>query len=189
MTPRRDTRRKSERSPAKGKTPVIDTLVQSATVAVFHACGVAAAPLSSVRISTSELELEFPVGVMTFKGPGVDGAMILSLPKKVCERIEAGRKSHPDTKDLLRELVNLIMGRIKNRLTLYQVTITSGLPISRDRIGELDSVLNKPGALTVYRFRTLDGNVLVALKGTIDESRLVYSSEIFINTEGDIILF
>jgi hypothetical protein len=186
MTPRR----KSERSPAtKGKAPVIDTLVQSATVAVFHACGVAAAPLSAVRISTNELELEFPVAVMTFRGPGVDGALLLSLPKKVCERIEAGRKTRPDTKDLLREVVNLIMGRTKNRLTLYQVAITSGLPMCRDRIGELDSVLNKPGALTAYRFRTLDGNVLVALKGTIDESRLVYSSEIFINTEGDIILF
>jgi hypothetical protein len=189
MTPRREPRRRSGAPPSGDKPSVMDTLVQSATVAVFHDCGVAVAPLAPMRISKSELSLEFPVGVMTFKGRGIDGAVMLSLPSKVCERVDMGRKPRPDSRDLMRELVNLVMGRAKNRLTLYRVTVTTGLPICRDRIGDLDVALNKPGALTVYPFRTLHGNVLVALKGNIDESGLVYSTDIAINIEGDIILF
>jgi hypothetical protein len=81
------------------------------------------------------------------------------------------------------------MGRLKNRLTLYQVTLQTSLPMCRDRKAELDSVFPKSGTVRVFRFRTLEGVVTLAVRGSIDESRLVYSSTIRINAEGDIILF
>jgi hypothetical protein len=190
MTPERDSRPKAARgTTAAGKPPVIDMLLQSATVAVFHACGVASAPLAPLELAADELELEFPVVTMAFRAPGIDAALVTSLPKSVCARLDIGRRSQADTRDILREFTNLVMGRLKNRLTLYQVTLKSSLPICRDRQAELDSVFPKSGTVRAFRFRTLDGVATLALKGTIDESRLVYSSTIQINAEGDIILF
>ena len=113
----------------------------------------------------------------------------MSLPKAVCARLDIGRRPQSDSRDILRELTNLVMGRLKNRLTLYQVVIHSSLPLCRDRRAELDSVFPKSGTVRAFRFRTLEGVVTIALKGTFDESRLVYSSTIQINSEGDIILF
>src|SRR5262245_36422319 len=180
MSSERFPKTKSVRAAKRGseKPSVIDTLLQSATVAVFHGFGVAAAPLAPADIDARELDLEFPVAVMTFGAPGINGALVLSLPKAVCARLELGRKPHTDAKDILRELLNLVMGRLKNRLTLYQVTLSSSLPICRERTAELESVFPKSGALKLYRFRTLEGTVLLARKGTIDESRLRYSSTI-----------
>jgi hypothetical protein len=190
MVTRKSVRPKSKRpSATKAKVAVMDTLVQSSTVAVFHACGVAVAPLEPVHLEYDEIALEFPVGAMAFKGPGIDAALILSLPKAVNARLDIWRRAQQDVHDALRELTNLVMGRLKNRLTLYQVDVTSSLPMCRGRRSELDSILPKGGICRAYRFRTLEGNVIVGLKGTVDESRLVYSSTIKINTEGDIIVF
>lgn len=190
MTPRRESRPKASPTPTtSAKPPVIDMLLQSATVAVFHACGVAAAPLAPVDVTADELELEFPVGTMAFRAPGIDAVLIVSLPKAVCARLDIGRRPQADSRDILRELTNLMMGRLKNRLTLYQVTIQSSLPVCRDRRAELDSVFPKSGTVRAFRFRTLEGVVTIILRGTFDESRLVYSSTIQINAEGDIILF
>ncbi len=191
MTPGRDSGPKATRGAgaANSKPPVIDTLLQSSTVAVFHSCGVAAAPLASAEIPADELALEFPVVTMSFRAPGIDAALIASLPKAVCARLDIGRRPQSDARDILREFTNLVMGRLKNRLTLYQVTLQSSLPICRDRKTDLDSVFPKSGSVRAFRFRTLDGVATLALKGSIDESRLVYSSTIQINVEGDIILF
>lgn len=190
MATRKSVRPRSKRPTAtKAKLALMDTLVQSSTVAVFHACGVAVAPLEPVHIEYDDIALEFPVGAMAFRAPGIDAALILSLPKAVNARLEIWRRSDQDPRDVLRELTNLIMGRLKNRLTLYQVAVTSSLPVCRDRRSELDGVLPKGGTCRAYRFRTLEGNVIVSLKGVVDETRLVYSSTIKINAEGDIIVF
>jgi hypothetical protein len=172
-----------------GKSRTIDTLLQSATVAVFHACGVAVAPLAPVEVTADDLELDFPVSTMAFRAPGIDAVLIVSLPKAVSARLDVGRGTQADSRDVLRELTNLVMGRLKNRLTLYQVTLQTSLPMCRDRKAELDSVFPKSGTVRVFRFRTLEGVVTLAVRGSIDESRLVYSSTIQINAEGDIILF
>jgi hypothetical protein len=171
------------------KPRIIDTLLQSATVGVFHACGVAAAPLEPLEIDATALELDYPVGVITFRSPGINASLVLSLPSAVCARLDIAQRPRADLRDILCELTNQVMGRLKNRLALYQVTVSSGLPVCRDRRAELDSVIPKSGTLTLYRFRTLDGSVVLALKGDVDESRLVYSSTVQVNTEGDIILF
>jgi hypothetical protein len=181
--------RRGKRESSTAKLPVIDTLLQSATVAVFHGCGVATAPLAPIELSASALRCDFPVGIITFKAPGIQAALLLSLPRALSARLETTQKSRIDARDLLRELTNLIMGRLKNRLTLYQVTLANSLPVCRDRMTELEGLLPRVGPFTVYRFRTLDGEILLALKGSIDESCLRYSSTIRINTEGDIIIF
>jgi len=184
-----DRSRRFRREAGAAKLPVVDTLLQSATVAVFHACGVATAPLPPGELSPEALAWDFPVGVIAFRGPGIHAALVLSLPQALSSRLQAQQGARVDGRDLLRELTNLIMGRLKNRLTAYQVTLTNSLPVCRDRLSELERLLPKAGPFTAYRFRTLDGEILLALKGSIDESSFCYSSTIKINTEGDIIIF
>jgi hypothetical protein len=181
--------RRFRRETGAAKLPVIDTLLQSATVAVFHACGVATAPLPPGELSPEALAWDFPVGVIAFRGPGIHAALVLSLPRALSNRLEAQHGAQVDGRDVLRELTNLIMGRLKNRLLAYQVTLTNSLPVCRDRQSELERLLPKVGPCTAYRFRTLDGEILLALKGSIDESSFCYSSTIKINAEGDIIIF
>lgn len=184
-----DRNRRARRETSTAKLPVIDTLLQSATVSVFHAWGVATAPLPPGELSAEALHLEFPVGAVTFRAPGIHAALLLSMPGALSRRLAARQGDRADARDLLRELSNLVMGRLKNRLLLYQVALTNSLPVCRERWGELEGLLPKTGPFTAYRFRTLDGEILLALKGSIDESRFSYSSTIKINAEGDIIIF
>lgn len=177
-----------------GTTPlsqpgVFDTLIQSSAVALFHDYGVAAAPLTPTFIGVEDFRAHYPLAAIGFRGPGMDAALILSIPREVSAhvRLEPGRPL--DQRDLARELVNQAMGRIKNRLCQYQVTLKCGLPSSADTPRDLDRVAPQRGPLTVYRLRTIHAQILVATKGAIDPSSLVYSSTTVLNGEGDIIVF
>ena len=101
MASRKSVRPRSKRPTAtKPKLAVMDTLVQSSTVAVFHACGVAVAPLEPVHLEYDDIALEFPVGAMAFRAPGLDAALVLSLPKAVNARLEIWRRSDQDPRDV-----------------------------------------------------------------------------------------
>lgn len=167
---------------------VFDTLVQSATVALFHAYGVAAAPLTPTTEPVSAFQPEFPVGAICFRGKGIDCALIVSTPQAVRSQMRLDEHRRWDERDLAKELVNQAMGRLKNRLSQYQVELTCGLPICADRPNQLDRAMRTPGPLTVYRFRTIHGHILVSLKGTIDPGALAYSGTIKLYGEGEVII-
>ena len=168
---------------------MFDTLIQSSTVALFHAYGVAAAPLTSSVESPAAFAPDFPLGAISFRGPGMEAILILSTPRAVRLQMRLGQHRHLDERDLARELANQAMGRLKNRLSQYQISLTCGLPICADRSSELERAMRTAGPLTIYRFRTIHGHIMVSLKGTIDTSSLVYSGTIKLNDEGDIIVF
>jgi hypothetical protein len=137
-----------KRETSTAKLPVVDTLIQSATVAVFHAWGVATAPLSPGELSPDSVHLDFPVGIVTFKAPGINAALMLSLPPALSDRLVARQGGRADGRDLLRELTNLVMGRLKNRLTLYQVAVTNNLPACRERMSEIQ--INAEGDIIIF---------------------------------------
>jgi len=168
---------------------VFDTLIQSSAVALFHDYGVAAAPLTPAFIGLEEFHAHYPLAVIGFRGPGMDAALILSIPREVCAQVRLDANRQLDPRDLSRELVNQAMGRIKNRLTQYQVTLKCGLPNSAETPRDLDRVAPQRGPLTVYRLRTIRAHILVATKGSIDPSHLAYSTATVLNGEGDIIVF
>lgn len=171
------------------RVDMFDTLIQSSTVALFHAYGVAAAPLTSSVESPAAFTPDFPLGAISFRGPGIEAILILSTPKAVRLQMRLGQHRHLDERDLARELANQAMGRLKNRLSQYQISLTCGLPICADRSSELERAMRTAGPLTIYRFRTIHGHIMVSLKGTIDTGSLVYSGTIKLNDEGDIIVF
>jgi hypothetical protein len=189
MTPRQDSRRQTEPLTSKQRLDTFDTLIQSSTVALFHAYGVAVAPLTPSVDSPAAFAPDFPLGAISFRGPGMEATLIMSMPRAVRGQMRLGEHRHLDERDMTRELANQAMGRLKNRLFQYQVSLTCSLPLCADRSSELERAMRLAGPLTVYRFRTIHGHIMVALKGTLDAGRLVYSSTIKLNDEGDIILF
>ena len=126
---------------------------------------------------------------MGFRGPAMDAALILAIPRPVAAQLRLGHGHTPDERDLARELLNQTMGYVKNRLNQYQVRLTCRLPMCAERDAELDRVAPQRGPLTVYRFRTIYGQIIAATKGTIDASALNYSSTTRPKDEGDVILF
>jgi len=189
MTRRHDSRRAKSPHASAQRGDMFDTLLQSSTVKLFHAYGVAAAPLTPTVESPSTFAPDFPLGAISFRGPGMEATLILSTPKAVRGQMRLGQHRHLDERDLARELANQAMGRLKNRLSQYQVSLTCGLPLCADRGSELDRAMRLAGPLIIYRFRTIHGHILVSLKGTIDAGCLVYSGTIKLHDEGDIIIF
>jgi hypothetical protein len=115
------------------------------------------------------------------------GRLTISMPSAVFAlvRDDEIRAARPD--DWGRELVNQLMGRIKNRLLQFGATLQIGLPASINPNAE-----EKPehsSTLRVYTGRTLRGNVLLMLDGMPDESELSYVGPEGLALEGDVILF
>jgi hypothetical protein len=90
--------------------------------------------------------------------------------------------------DWTRELTNQLLGRIKNRLAQYQVTLRTDIPSATEgKALEMRQVKFNPVLNLI--FRTIRGDIVVALSGAVDYSKLYYNGSIANAAEGDIILF
>lgn len=163
-----------------------DTIVQSSTVDLFHACSVAVAPLARTSDARKLAGKDRLLGSIQFSSAALSGSTTLSVPHGVYESSSsATRVSSPN--DWIREQTNQLMGRIKKRLTQLQVTLQTALPsiLTPDRLQRLQT----SNTVHVYEFRALRGEILVILDTTIDYGALVYSGGLNLANEGDIILF
>jgi hypothetical protein len=163
-----------------------DTIVQSSTVDLFHACSIAVAPLARSSNASRLLGKERLLGSIQFSSAALTGSATLCVPRVV---YEASSSATPGSSgnDWIREQTNQLVGRIKKRLTQLQVTLQTGLPSipTPDRIQRLQT----SNTASVYEFRALRGEILVVLDATIDYSALVYLGALNLANEGDIILF
>ena len=107
-----------------------------------------------------------------------DGVYAILVPPVVSD----ARKN-----DVLRELTNQLAGRIKNRLMQFQVTLRVGLPTVMRK--QLLAQRSSTASSVCYRFRTLRGEIMVTLEGTIHNEPLNYSSRVRVAKEGDFIVF
>ena len=88
----------------------------------------------------------------------------------------------------MRELTNQLIGRIKNRLLKFRVTLRTGLPtVVRRQMLEQQFGSSPPFA--AYVFRTLRGEIVMTVHGLIDESTLDYAARVDVPKEGDFIEF
>jgi hypothetical protein len=166
---------------------MLDAIVQSATVGLFHSFGVAAAPLPKVKSGARTALYEF-TGAMAFEGGTSRGTLMLSMPEGAFSLLHGVSVESRRMPDVLRELTNQLMGRLKNRLTQFQLSLSSGLPIVLDNAAA-ERRRGRSGDVTTYPFRTLRGELHVIVDGTIDEAALVFSGSATVQREGDIILF
>lgn len=165
-----------------------DTIIQSSTVDLFHACSVAIAPLARTTTARKAADSDRLTGMISFSSTSMTGSAILSVPNAVFVTATGSVQRKPSGGDWIREQTNQLLGRIKKRLTQFQVTLQTGLPTvpTPQRVQRLqggDSPTN------VYEFRTLRGEVIVILDANIDYSALLYSGALKLPSEGDIILF
>lgn len=165
---------------------VLDVIIRSATVGLFHSYGVAAGPQLQARPQTAhESSL---CGSIRFNGKGFEGVLELIVPEPVLARVRNQPLTAHTSRDVIRELTNQLMGRIKNKLLSFQVSLTLSLPSITRYVPDRSPASSTQTGMLVYEFRTLEGPVFVILRGKFGEETLVFTSA-GVSSEGDVILF
>jgi len=164
-------------------TNTVDVLVQAATVDLFRSYGLAIAPAPKRRASAGVGQPGDIVASIRFSGSGVSGTLWLVASPEMLQQTRSSGTRVFQAVDWARELVNQLMGRIKNRLLRYQVVVHV----------EFASAALRPGSVVfdkgdVYAFRTLRGEIAVVLAASFDGARFVYSTA-ELGSEGDVVLF
>ncbi len=172
--------------PQDGRT-LLETMIQSATVDLFHAAGIAVAPLAANRVDAEAVSSQALMAMISFSGPGASGTLGLLVPTGVFNLVKQDPARPFTGMAWVQDSVNQLLGRIKARLLQFQMPLQMGLPMSMDEKGLKQ--LSKQGILAAYRFRTLRGEISVTLGGRIDYAKLNYSSTVAQVTEGDIVIF
>ncbi len=171
---------------------MLDSLVQGSLVELFQAYGVAIAPLPRDASGRApEGELSAAIGFTSTReapGPRASGRLTLALPTGVFDMMRKNGAHSTRHADWARELVNQLIGRFKNRLLPFGVHLQAGLPSS---LGPdvLDAQLRRANGLRVYRARTLRGDIVATLDGTLKEADLSYRGVSSGASEGDLIIF
>jgi len=129
-------------------------------------------------------------GMLGFDGPSFSGMLTLSLPPPVFHALcEASPRSGTTTlADWTQELTNQLLGRIKNRLSVFQTNIRSHLPSVLSGVAP-ERLRQRTPSEILYRFRSLRGDILVTLDAPLGDTVLVYSGSAGVAHEGDVILF
>src|SRR5215203_6177598 len=155
-----------ERPSGSSPQQILDITVQSCTVELFHALGVAIAPQPRSRSGAVVREHSDLVGTVPFGTTKGNGSLMVSLHPAVyallTPPVAGGHAMH----DALREITNQLIGRIKNRLMHFQVTLRVGLPstLRKQLIAQKQPAV---GQVEWYVFRTLRGEVIITIAGTI----------------------
>jgi hypothetical protein len=165
---------------------VLDVIVRSATVGLFHSYGVAAGPQLTAQLTTAHASSL--CGTIRFNGTGFDGTLELIVPDPVLARVRNQPLTAHTSRDVVRELTNQLMGRIKNKLLNFQVSLTLSLPSITRHVPDRGPTTGSQITVLAYEFRTLEGPVFVVLRGKFGEETLVFSSS-GVGNEGDVILF
>jgi len=180
-------------TPSSGLRGIVDALLQGSLVELFQAYGVALAPLPRDLRGEPERSAHL-CAVIAFtsaadaSSANAAGKLSLSVPAEVFDGMRRDSALQVRHADWGRELVNQLMGRFKNRLLPYGARLQAGLPASIGR-DALDDQLARAVNLRTYRARTLRGQIVATLEGTLKESELVYVGQTNEATEGELILF
>jgi hypothetical protein len=168
----------------------IDTIVQSSVVELFHAHGMSVAPIGVSAVGV-QLRYHDTVGLIGFDAASFSGTLTISLPDAVFDAQAEARRKVSDKSTLVdwtHELANQLLGRVKNRLTLFQITLRPRLPSTMSGVS-LERVRKRAATELLYRFRALRGEVLVTLDAPFDKAMLAYSGAAHVVKEGDVIMF
>jgi hypothetical protein len=184
--------------PTGGLRGIVDALLQGALVELFQAYDVALAPLprGARGDAAQQPDLSALIGFSTSTNDGksttANGKLSLSVPSQLFDVMRRDSAHFGRSADWMRELVNQLMGRFKNRLLPYGARLQAGLPSSIGREA-LEAQLARAANLRTYRARTLRGEVVATLEGTLNENELVYVGQPkacpTLASEGELILF
>ncbi len=169
-----------------GTSTVLDGIVQAAAVELFRVHRVAVAP-GSAFAAVRPVAWPDMASAIKFSSPELTGVLTLCMPSEVLEQLVTLPQSLK-ARDLIRELSNQLMGRIKNRLLQCKVTLTTSLPTTSH--GEVIDQQSKSGRMRIYPFRALRGELFVVVDGQFVGGKITYSGNAGGSaSEGDIIIF
>jgi hypothetical protein len=171
---------------------MLDTLLQSSLVELFQAYDVALAPLprgSQPGATPDQAASIAFASVRGSSGPTATGKLTLGLPGGVFEIMKNNGAYSTRQGDWTRELVNQLMGRFKNRLLAYGFQLQAGLPTSLGRETLNTRLQKNETEPRTYRARTLRGDIVALLEGSLKETDLVYRGASSDASEGDLIIF
>ncbi|MBI2389575.1 MAG: hypothetical protein HYV09_08265 [Deltaproteobacteria bacterium] len=165
----------------------LDLIVQRSTLELLEAIGVPAAPRLAGP-SQAPMSGQF-AGLVRFSAPAFRGALSLTVPTKILARTVRASANEATLLDWLRELTNQLMGRLKNKLVRYQLLVRVAASTSGSAATMETQFRPIKGSERVYMFRTMTDDVVVRLRGELDDKALVFSSTAEVIDEGDVILF
>jgi hypothetical protein len=177
------TRHDSAVIPRVSPRAIIDTIIQSSAVELFQAHGITVAPIGSMPVGTQQ-RFHDNVAMIGFEGRAFVGTLTLSIPSDML-----ATRTGPGTDTAWgEELINQLHGRVKNRLAVFQVPLKSSLPRTMGG-ATLESLRRRSPTEVLYRFRAMQGDVIVTLDAPVHEVLLAYSGAAQIVREGDVVLF
>jgi hypothetical protein len=162
-------------------------MIQSSTVDLFHAAGIAVAPVVANRLDREQIASRALMAMIHFGGPGATGTLGLLVPGPVFDLVKQDPARPFTGMAWVQDSVNQLLGRLKARLLPFQMPLQMGLPMSMDE--KALRQLMSQGILAAYRFRTLRGEISVTLSGRVDYAKLNYTSQVTYAGEGDIVIF
>jgi hypothetical protein len=166
---------------------LLDTLVQSSVVDLFHATRIAVAPVERFAHRTDRVQLQDLAAQIQFFGRGFSGTMTLGVPLPVFNGMAVDPSRRLDAHDWVREMTNQVLGRLKRRLLQFQVELNANLPSALTHEA-FERERERPGFMA-FSFRALRGEVVVTLSGDIDCSQLTYTQSAASLVDGDVLLF
>lgn len=168
----------------------IDTILQSSAVELFHTQGIAVAPLVPLAVGTQQRFYDW-VGLIGFDTEMLSGTLTVSVPPAILQSRDPAPSAGAEVSwqaDWVRELANQLLGRVKNRLSKFQVVLRTRLPTSMSG-SALELHRRRTPSEMLYRFRALRGDILVVVDAPLQKAILVYSAALQVAKEGDVILF
>jgi hypothetical protein len=173
-------------TPHEGRL-ILETMVQSSTVDLFHSVGIAVAPIAASPRDHNDVASHALMSMIQFSSPGMTGTLGLLIPQQVFALVKQDSKRPFTGGAWVQESVNQLLGRMKSRLMQFRITLQMGLPMAMNE-KTLKQIMSQ-GVFAAYHFRTLRGQVTVTLSGRIDFSQLDYAAQPIYASEGDIVIF
>ena len=165
---------------------ILKTLIQGATVELFQSYDIAVAQMLQNQRLPKKVD-DYVGGYGTFTGDCLNGTLGLLVPKPVFSLASLKGPRIFNILDWTKELTNQLFGRIKSRLAHYKMLIRGDIPSALDgKSLEMRVAANRP--FMTAHFRSIRGEVIVTVAGTIDYSKFQFSSLVHMAEAGDIIM-
>ena len=169
---------------------IIDIIVQRATIDLFGSYGMAIAPSSGP--DTKKTPYYDYLALVNFSSAQFRGSLTFSASPATLGAMKKDLVTTLAQRDWTRELANQLMGRIKNKLIRYQLTLEATLPQIVDcRTYATSPAVRGRSSLkeVIYVFRTVGSDVFVTLYSDYRDENLALSNTVFAAQEGDVIIF
>ncbi len=166
---------------------IVAVIVQRSTVDLFAAHGVTVAPVGLPAGRPWTRPADHLVGIIQVTAPKRRGILTISTSGALLTKMKPSVVDRAAQEDWVREVVNQLGGRIRNKLARYKLHLQLSLPTSLKGAAADNKITG--GAALEFLFHTLRDEIHVTLTGGFDDVGLVVQGDLGMADEGDVVLF